>query len=78
MGLYLGRTGEAQDRQAAAARCQWPFGNRAGYQMLAPLAVDGAGNIYAAILMNSGITVISPDGKNLEHIAMPDYAATNT
>ena len=46
--------------------------------MLAPLAVDGAGNIYAAILMNSGITVISPDGKNLEHIAMPDYAATNT
>lgn len=48
-----------------------------GYQLLDSLAVDGAGNICIATLMNGGITVISPDGKQVEHIALPDPYVTN-
>ncbi|MFO0996689.1 MAG: SMP-30/gluconolactonase/LRE family protein [Alphaproteobacteria bacterium] len=48
-----------------------------GFQMFDSLAVDSAGNICVATLMNGGITVISPDGKKVEHIPMPDYYATN-
>jgi gluconolactonase len=48
-----------------------------GYQLLDSLAVDGAGNICVATLMNGGITVISPDGKQVEHIALPDPYVTN-
>ena len=45
--------------------------------MFDSLAVDSAGNICVATLMNGGITVISPDGRNVEHIPMPDHYATN-
>jgi gluconolactonase len=48
-----------------------------GYQLLDSLAVDGAGNICVATLMNGGITVISPDGKRVEHIPLPDPYVTN-
>jgi len=48
-----------------------------GYQMFDSLAVDGAGNVCVATLMNGGITVISPDGKSVEHIALPDPYVTN-
>jgi gluconolactonase len=48
-----------------------------GYQLLDSLAVDGAGNICVATLMNGGITVISPDGKQVDHIALPDPYVTN-
>jgi len=48
-----------------------------GYQLLDSLAVDSAGNICVATLFNGGITVISPDGKVLDHIAMPDIYTTN-
>jgi gluconolactonase len=48
-----------------------------GYQLLDSLAVDSAGNVCVATLMNGGITVISPDGKSVEHIPMPDPLTTN-
>jgi len=48
-----------------------------GFQMFDSLAVDGAGNICVATLMNGGITVISPDGKKVEHLPMPDVYTTN-
>jgi gluconolactonase len=41
------------------------------------MAVDSAGNICIATLMNGGITVISPDGQNIRHIPMPDLYTTN-
>lgn len=48
-----------------------------GFQLFDSLAVDAAGNICVATLFNGGITVISPDGKNIEHVPMPDIYTTN-
>ena len=48
-----------------------------GFQLFDSLAVDGAGNVCVATLMNGGITVISPDGKSVEHVATDDYMTTN-
>jgi gluconolactonase len=48
-----------------------------GFQLFDSLAVDGAGNVCVATLVNGGITVISPDGLSIEHVAMPDPITTN-
>jgi gluconolactonase len=48
-----------------------------GYQRFDSMAVDGAGNICVATLLNGGITVFSPDGKGWTHIPMPDVYTTN-
>jgi gluconolactonase len=48
-----------------------------GFQMFDSLAVDGAGNVCVATLVNGGITVISPDGQSIEHLPMPDMITTN-
>jgi gluconolactonase len=48
-----------------------------GYQRFDSLAVDSAGNILVATLINGGITVISPDGRDVRHIPLPDRYATN-
>ena len=48
-----------------------------GFQLFDSLAVDGGGNVCVATLMNGGITVISPDGKSIEHVATDDYMTTN-
>ena len=48
-----------------------------GFQLFDSLAVDGVGNVCVATLMNGGITVISPDGKSIEHISTDDYMTTN-
>ncbi|MDO8704352.1 MAG: SMP-30/gluconolactonase/LRE family protein [Sulfuricaulis sp.] len=46
-------------------------------QMLDSLAVDAAGNVCVATLHHGGITVVAPDGRSVEHIAMPDSLTTN-
>jgi len=48
-----------------------------GYQLFDSLAVDAEGNICVATLFNGGITVISPDGTEIEHVPMPDLYTTN-
>ncbi|MEX2627465.1 MAG: SMP-30/gluconolactonase/LRE family protein [Ilumatobacteraceae bacterium] len=48
-----------------------------GLQFLDSLAVDGAGNVCVATILNGGITVISPDGTSVEHIATGDPITTN-
>lgn len=48
-----------------------------GYKRFDSLAVDGAGNICIGTLMEGGITVVSPDGRSVEHIATDDPYATN-
>jgi gluconolactonase len=48
-----------------------------GYQLLDSLAVDGAGNVCVATLVNGGITVISPAGEILDHVATGDLLTTN-
>jgi gluconolactonase len=49
----------------------------AGMQLLDSLAVDGDGNVCVATILNGGITVISPDGSNVEHLPTDDVITTN-
>jgi gluconolactonase len=48
-----------------------------GYQRFDSLALDAEGRICVATLINGGITVISPDGRHVEHHPMPDPLTTN-
>jgi gluconolactonase len=48
-----------------------------GYQLLDSMAVDGAGNVCVATLINGGITVISPDGASVEFVPTGDPLTTN-
>ena len=57
---------------AATLLCGLP-----GFQLFDSLAVDGAGNVCVATLVNGGITVISPYGEVLEHVATGDPLTTN-
>lgn len=47
------------------------------FQRFDSMAVDAAGNVCVATLMNGGITVISPDGRNIRHVPLPDVYTTN-
>jgi len=47
-----------------------------GFQLCDSMAVDAEGNLHVATIPN-GISVISPDGRLLEQIAMPERIATN-
>jgi gluconolactonase len=48
-----------------------------GLQLLDSLAIDSAGNVCVATLANGGISVISPDGAKVEHVATGDPLTTN-
>jgi gluconolactonase len=48
-----------------------------GFQLFDSLAVDSAGNVCIATIINGGITVVSPDGKNVDHVPLPDPLTTN-
>src|SRR6516165_728680 len=48
-----------------------------GFQRFDSLALDAAGRICVATLFNGGVTVISPDGRHVEHHPMPDLMTTN-
>ena len=48
-----------------------------GFQRFDSLAVDAAGNICVATLINGGISVISPDGRLLRHVPTGDLFTTN-
>lgn len=61
-----------------------PFGNGGellaglpGHQLFDSLAVDGDGWVCVATLVNGGITLISPDGSDVQHIATGDPLTTN-
>jgi len=47
------------------------------YQLFDSLAVDAAGNICVATLVNGGITIIAPDGGTTTHVATGDPMTTN-
>jgi len=48
-----------------------------GMQLFDSLAVDGAGNVCVATIVNGGVTVISPDGAAVEHVPTGDLLTTN-
>ncbi len=47
------------------------------YQRFDSMAVDAAGNICVATLINGGISILSPDGASVRFIPMPDFMPTN-
>ena len=62
----------------------WPSPNggrlltgSSNYQLFDSLALERNGNICVATLINCGITVVTPDGRVLEHVALPDLYVTN-
>lgn len=48
-----------------------------GLQLLDSLALDAAGDVCVATLVNGGITCISSDGASVTHTPMPDPLTTN-
>ncbi len=48
-----------------------------GYRRFDSLAVDALGNVCVATLIEGGITVVSPDGRYVAHVPMPDLYTTN-
>jgi gluconolactonase len=48
-----------------------------GYQLFDSFTLDANGNICAAILMNGGISIISPEGTLLRHIPTNDILTTS-
>ena len=53
-------------------------GQTTGFRNFDSLAVEADGRICIATLMDGAITVITPDGASVEHVAMPDpYYTTN-
>jgi gluconolactonase len=88
--LYVAETEAARlwafpiDAPGVVKKEPWPspHGGRlvagmGGYQRFDSLAVQADGCICVATLVNGGITVISPDGRHLEHHPMPDPMTTN-
>jgi gluconolactonase len=43
-----------------------------GYQLLDSLAVDSAGNVCVATILNPGVSVVSPEGELIEFVEVPD------
>jgi len=48
-----------------------------GYYLYDSLAVDGAGNVCVATLINGGISILSPRGERARFVPMPDLLTTN-
>lgn len=48
-----------------------------GLQLLDSLAVDSAGNVCVATLVNGGVSVVSPDGELVDFVATGDRITTN-
>ncbi len=67
-----GQTEPVSSANPANCLCGLP-----GLQFLDSLAVDGEGNVCVGTLLNGGITVISPTGDVLTHIATGDPLTTN-
>lgn len=47
------------------------------YQRFDSMAVDALGNLIVATLLHGGLTVISPDGRIVTHVPLPDPYPTN-
>jgi gluconolactonase len=55
----------------------WLVAGMGGYQRFDSLAVQEDGRICVATLINGGITIISPDGRHIEHHPTGDPMTTN-
>ena len=69
--------GKIKPRAWPSSHGGWLVGGTTGFRNFDSLAVDAAGNICVATLMDGGITVIAPDGSSVDHVPMPDPYTTN-
>jgi gluconolactonase len=56
------------------AQCLYGF---PGLQLLDSLAVDSAGNVCVATIVNGGVSVVSPEGELVDFVATGDLITTN-
>ena len=68
--------------QLAGVRRDRPDGGRLlpgrlGYHLFDSLAVDAAGNVCVATIIDGGITIVSPKGQPAKHVPLPDRLTTN-
>ena len=90
--LYYAETAGARvfayeiERPGQVRKLPWPAPNSGRLLAASPgghwqrfdsLAVDALGNVCVATLMHGGITVISPDGRLVSHVPLPDAMTTN-
>ena len=47
------------------------------YQRFDSMAVDAEGNICVATLVHGGISIVSPNGQQVQHVPLPDPYTTN-
>lgn len=52
-------------------------GSPAGLNFFDSLALDSEGNVCVATILNAGITIFSPDGSKISHVATDDVITTN-
>lgn len=76
-GFDIEAPGKVARRAFPSPHGGWLVGNSTGFRNFDSLAVDAAGNICVATLMDGGITVFAPDGSSIEHVPMPDMYTTN-
>jgi gluconolactonase len=57
-----------------ASQCLYGF---PGLQLLDSLAVDSAGNVCVATIVNGGVSVVSPEGELVDFVATGDLITTN-
>lgn len=65
------------DRSRGGINPGIPLFRPAGYKFFDSLAVEESGNICVATIGESGITVISPEGEQVEFVSTPDMFTTN-
>jgi gluconolactonase len=88
--LYVAETQTARvfafdiEAPGRVRRHKWPapYGGRllsgpGGFRHFDSMAIDSAGNVCVATLIEGGITVISPDGRDLQFLPLPDRYTTN-
>lgn len=77
-GFDMGDAGTIVRSEHAAFRRVGHFiAGPGGYQMFDSLAIDSVGWICVATLLNGGLTAISPDGRQVEHVPLADRFTTN-
>lgn len=69
--------GEAAPTNPAGSAGGTLLAGLAGMQLLDSLAVDSAGYVCVGTIVNGGITSVSPDGTDLDHLPLPDPIVTN-
>ncbi len=64
--------GKLKKRPFPSPRGGWLVGNTTGFRNFDSLAVEADGRICVGTPMNDGITVMTPDGSEIEHVDAPN------